>query len=74
MAINKQAPWHIQAYPDGQVDVTNGLVVLNVQPFMPESLMWSGMTKDEIDRIKIEFARFVQLAINREVRAEQERG
>ncbi len=74
MAINKQRPFKIMAYTDGQVDITNDLIVLNVQQFMPESIMWSGFTENQIQKIKADYAHWLLEIINREVRAEQERG
>lgn len=70
MSINKVRPWHIQVFTDGQIDITNDLVVLNVQQFIPDSLMWKGFTKNEIDKYKIEYAHWILKIINHEVLSE----
>lgn len=73
MAINKERPWHMQSFPNGQIDITNDLIVFNIHPLIPESLVWAGMSEDDIDRIKGEYAHWVLQIINREVIKEQER-
>ena len=73
MAINKQRPWHMQSFPNGQVDITNDLVVFNIHPSNPDSLVWSGMTEDDIDYVKSQYAHWVMELINKAVIKEQER-
>jgi len=66
--IDKTTKWRIQSFPNGQVDITNGEIVFNIHP-TPNPITpmgrFAGMTDDQIDAIKYEYADWVKEIINR---------